>query len=101
MSKTLLHRLFGFGKIPKQYAPTLHDEGIVLIDEGIVRHLTRGRLAPSKSVSRRPRRACAPNASQRRPPNNVLEPASQSRLEFESRNTEQVLVRVRRFQKND
>ena len=35
MSKTLLHRLFGFGKIPKRYAPTLHDEGIVLIDEGI------------------------------------------------------------------
>ncbi|MCP4540887.1 MAG: hypothetical protein GY832_27440 [Chloroflexi bacterium] len=35
MKKTLLHRIFGWGRIPKQYAPTLHDEGIVLIDEGI------------------------------------------------------------------
>ena len=33
--KTLLHRLFGWGKIPKKYAPTLRDEGIVLLEEGI------------------------------------------------------------------
>ena len=33
--KTLLHRLFGWGKIPKKYAPTLHGEGIVLLEEGI------------------------------------------------------------------
>ena len=59
MSKTLLHRLFGLGKIPKRYAPTLHDEGIVLIDEGI-------------------------GGPMRRPPNNVLEPTRLSRLEAES-----------------
>jgi hypothetical protein len=35
MQKTLLHRLFGWGRIPKRYAPTLHDEGILLLDEGI------------------------------------------------------------------
>lgn len=35
MSKTLLHRLFGFGKIPRRYAPTLREEGIVLLDEGL------------------------------------------------------------------
>ncbi len=35
MKKTLLHRMFGWGRIPKQYAPTLHDEGIILLDEGI------------------------------------------------------------------
>ncbi len=35
MSKTLLHRLFGLGKIPKKYAPTIRGETIILIDEGI------------------------------------------------------------------
>ena len=35
MSKTLLHRLFGLGKMPKKYAPTLRGEGIILIVEGI------------------------------------------------------------------
>ena len=35
MRKTLLHRIFGWGRIPKRYAPTLHDEGIILLDEGI------------------------------------------------------------------
>jgi hypothetical protein len=35
MRKTLLHRIFGWGKIPKRYEPTLHNEGIVLLDEGI------------------------------------------------------------------
>jgi hypothetical protein len=35
MSKTLFHKLFGSGKIPKRYAPTLRAEGIVLLDEGI------------------------------------------------------------------
>jgi hypothetical protein len=35
MEKTLLHRIFGWGKIPKRYAPTLHNEGIILLDEGI------------------------------------------------------------------
>ena len=35
MKKALLHRFFGWGRIPKRYAPTLCDEGIVLLDEGI------------------------------------------------------------------
>lgn len=35
MSKTLLHRLFGFGRLPKKRAPELEREGIVLLDEGI------------------------------------------------------------------
>ena len=35
MKKTLLHRLFGLGRIPGQYAPALYDEGIILLDEGI------------------------------------------------------------------
>jgi hypothetical protein len=49
MSKTLLHRLFGLGKIPKRYAPTLHDEGIVLIDEGIGGSITlRNFKAPGR-----------------------------------------------------
>ncbi|GMR22244.1 MAG: hypothetical protein BMS9Abin37_0579 [Acidobacteriota bacterium] len=35
MSKTLLHRLFGFGGVPKAMKPILEQEGIVLLDEGI------------------------------------------------------------------
>ena len=35
MPKTILHKLFGAGKIPKKYAPTLTAESIVLLDEGI------------------------------------------------------------------
>ena len=35
MNKTLLHRLFGFGKIPKKFANTLSGEGMILIEEGI------------------------------------------------------------------
>ncbi|HEY8562303.1 MAG TPA: hypothetical protein VIL74_18145 [Pyrinomonadaceae bacterium] len=35
MSKTILHRLFGFGRIPAQYAPALSAEGVILSDEGI------------------------------------------------------------------
>ena len=35
MSKTLLYQLFGLGQVPKKYAPTLRNEGIVLLDEGI------------------------------------------------------------------
>jgi hypothetical protein len=40
MKKTLLHRIFGWGKIPKKYAPTLYDEGIVLLDQGIAGSIT-------------------------------------------------------------
>jgi hypothetical protein len=35
MSKNLLYRLFGLGKMPNKYAPTLRGEGIILVDEGI------------------------------------------------------------------
>ena len=35
MGKTLLHRLFGAGRIPKAMLPILQQEGIVLLDEGI------------------------------------------------------------------
>jgi len=35
MKKTILHRIFGWGRIPSKYAPTLHAEGIILLDEGI------------------------------------------------------------------
>ena len=31
MSKTLLHRLFGFGGVPKAMKPILEQEGIVLL----------------------------------------------------------------------
>ena len=52
MSKTLLHRLFGLGKIPKEYAPTLRGEGIVLIDEGISGSITLKRFkAPGRRHS--------------------------------------------------
>jgi hypothetical protein len=33
--KTLLHRMFGWGRLPQQYAPRLYDENIILLDEGI------------------------------------------------------------------
>ncbi|HEX8249675.1 MAG TPA: hypothetical protein VF599_15970 [Pyrinomonadaceae bacterium] len=35
MKKTLLYRLFGFGKIPAPYRAALESEGILLSDEGI------------------------------------------------------------------
>jgi hypothetical protein len=35
MKKTLLYRLFGFGKIPVQYRAALETEGVLLSDEGI------------------------------------------------------------------
>lgn len=40
MKKTLLHRLFGWGKIPKEFASTLQGEGIILLDEGISGSIT-------------------------------------------------------------
>ena len=36
MGKTLLNRLFGAGRIPKTMLPILQQEGIVLLDEGIL-----------------------------------------------------------------
>lgn len=35
MSKTILYRLFGLGKIPEHLAAQLKAEGILLLDEGI------------------------------------------------------------------
>ena len=35
MSKTLVYRFFGLGRIPKKILPTLEQEGIVLQDEGL------------------------------------------------------------------
>jgi len=35
MKKTLLHRLFGLGKIPEPYRAALTSEGVLLSDEGI------------------------------------------------------------------
>ncbi len=35
MIASLLHQLFGFGKIPKPMVPILEQEGIVLLEEGI------------------------------------------------------------------
>ena len=49
MGKTLFYRLFGLGKIPKKYAPTLRGDGIVLIDEGIGGSITLKRFrAPGR-----------------------------------------------------
>jgi hypothetical protein len=35
MKKTLLYKLFGLGRIPRQLRPLLESEGIVVADEGI------------------------------------------------------------------
>jgi hypothetical protein len=52
MSKTLLHRLFGLGKMPRKYASTLRAEGIILIDEGIGGSITLKRFkAPGRRYS--------------------------------------------------
>ena len=47
--KTLLHRLFGIGRIPERYALMLRAEGIVLLDEGIGGSITlKNFRAPSR-----------------------------------------------------
>ena len=52
MGKTLLHRLFGLGKIPKRFLPDLEQEGIVLLDEGISGSVTfRNFRAPGRRHS--------------------------------------------------
>ena len=54
MSKTLLHRLFGFGGVPQAMKPILEQEGIVLLDEGIGGSITfRNFRAPGKRYSYR------------------------------------------------
>ena len=52
MSKTLLYRLFGVGKIPAQWRSTIDSEGIVLIDEGIRGTVTyRDFVSPGRRAS--------------------------------------------------
>ncbi len=54
MGKTLLHRLFGAGRIPKAMLPILQQEGIVLLDEGIGGSIIfRNFRAPGKRYSYR------------------------------------------------
>ncbi len=52
MSKSLLYRLFGLGRIPKLLNDTLRIEGIVVSDEGIPGSITyRNFRAPGKRFS--------------------------------------------------
>jgi len=52
MTKTLLFRLFGFGKIPAPLLAQLSSEGILLLDEGIRGSVTYlGFRAPGKYCS--------------------------------------------------
>ena len=54
MSKTLLYRWFGFGRLPKPMMPILEQEGIALLEEGIGRSITfRNFRAPGKRYSYR------------------------------------------------
>lgn len=54
MSKTLLYRIFGLGKVPKQLLPALEQEGIVLLDEGISGSFTlRNVRAPGRRYGRK------------------------------------------------
>jgi hypothetical protein len=54
MGKTLLHRLFGFGRFPMAMRPILEREGIVLADEGIGGTVTfRNFRAPGRRYSYR------------------------------------------------
>ena len=48
----LLYQFFGLGQLPSKYAPTLHQEGIVLLDEGIGGSITLKRYkAPGRRHS--------------------------------------------------
>ena len=40
MAKTFLYRLFGVGRIPRQWRMMLESEGLVLVDEGIAGSVT-------------------------------------------------------------
>ena len=49
MAHTLLYRLFGVGRIPRQWRTMLESEGLVLVDEGIAGSVTyRDFRAPGK-----------------------------------------------------
>ena|SRR5437763_1913572 len=52
MSKTLLYRLFGVGRMPAQWRATIESEGVVLFDEGIGGSITyRDFSAPGRRSS--------------------------------------------------
>lgn len=52
MSKTLLYRLFGVGRMPQQWRAVINSEGIVLMDEGIGGSVTyRDFSAPGRRSS--------------------------------------------------
>ena len=52
MSKTLLYRLFGLGRVPTAALPALEREGIVLKDEGVSGSITFKRFkAPGRRYS--------------------------------------------------
>jgi hypothetical protein len=54
MSKTLLYRIFGLGRVPKRMLPAIRREGIVLLEEGIGGSLTfRDFRAPGRRYSRK------------------------------------------------
>jgi hypothetical protein len=54
MTKTILHRLFGFGFVPKKLRPVLEQEGVIVFDEGIGGwFLTKRVSAPGKRYSHR------------------------------------------------
>ena len=49
MAHTLLYRLFGVGRMPRQWRTMLESEGLVLVDEGIAGSVTyRDFRAPGK-----------------------------------------------------
>ena len=50
--KSILYRLFGFGKLPKKFAGTLETEGIVLIDVGIIGSVTMRNFRAPRSSTR-------------------------------------------------
>lgn len=54
MSKSLLYRLFGIGKIPAQYQAALASEGVVLSDEGVKGSVTyRNFRSPTRYSNRK------------------------------------------------
>ena len=52
MHKTILYRIFKLGRVPKRHLPTIEQEGIVLMDEGIRGSaILRNFRAPGKRYS--------------------------------------------------
>src|SRR5437016_4575238 len=52
MTKTLIYRLFGVGRMPQQWLAAINSEGVVLLDEGIGGSITyRDFSAPGRRSS--------------------------------------------------